>query len=364
MSAPKHPHLEDRRAWIRARFLLVDRLRDVLRDRGYLQVDTPALLPAPATDPFVTPLALAAEVPGRSEPRTLYLRTSPEFELKCLLALGFPAVFEIGRVFRSGDLGALHNPEFLMAEWYRTGWTHCQLMDELVDVLRDVLAPGPHAPAGFSLPADVPRLSIDELYSRCTGIAVSELQDGEALWDEARRRGLVEDGSPRAFHEVFSWLWVEHVDADLAEVDAALLVDWPAALAELASVDSENPALACRFELVVRGIELANGYSELTSPDEVRERFAADLRERRERGLASLPMPEDFLAGIGDGLPASAGVSLGVDRLAMLACGRRSIHDLLRWSWHRVPSPVAGEGQGWGIGAGSGPLARCRRGSG
>lgn len=245
---------DDRRDWIRARFLLVDRLRDVLRGRGYLQVDTPVLLPAPATDPFIAPLSLAAEVPGRTGRRAFYLRTSPEFELKCLLALGLPAVFEIGRVFRSGDLGGHHNPEFLMAEWYRTGWTYRELMDEMLEILRDVLAPGPHNPAGFVFPEEVPRRTIDELFSRCTGIAVSELQDGEALWDEARRRGLVEDGSPRTFHEVFSWLWVEHVDPYLAEVDAVLLVDWPAALAELALVHPENPKLACRFELVLRGI--------------------------------------------------------------------------------------------------------------
>ncbi len=339
MVAPKNNSpAPERVAWIQARFLLVQRLRDVLSRRGYLQVDTPVVLPAPATDPFIQPLSLRTQVPGSAAPRDFYLRTSPEFELKCLLALGFPAVFEVGSVFRDGDLGDHHNPEFLMAEWYRTGWTYRELMDELIEILRDVLVSASSVPVPFSLPEEVPKLTIDDLFGRCTGIAVSEFQNGESLWDEARRRGLVEEASSRAFHEVFSWLWVQHVDAYLAGVEAVLLVDWPVALAELALVHPENPALACRFELVARGIELANGYSELTSPDEYRARFSSDLRYREERELESLPMPEDFLDGIASGLPKSAGVSLGVDRLAMLACGLDDIHSLRRWSWRSLVS--------------------------
>ncbi|MFH1132755.1 MAG: elongation factor P--(R)-beta-lysine ligase [Pseudomonadota bacterium] len=324
----------DRLDHIRARFSLIQRLRDVLCKKGYLQVDTNCLIPEASPDPFITPFSAEAKVRGMKNPRTFYLRTSPEFELKCLLARGFEAIFEIARVFRQGDLGNLHNPEFCMAEWYRTGWSHLELMDELVEILNEVLEPGSRS--GFLLPNEIPMISVDDLFVECTSIAVCEYQEDEQLWEQARSKDLVEKDSPREFTEVFSWLWAEHLEKHLCQMEAIFVVDWPGKLAELAQIKKSDPRIANKFELMVRGVELANGYSELTSPDEYRKRFEANLEHRKKAGLPILPLPEHFIYGIKEGLPPSAGVSLGVDRLAMLASGSETVHNQLNWSWRNL----------------------------
>jgi len=286
---------------IRRRFELVARLRAELGARGYLEVDTPLLLEAAGTDPFIEPIP--AELRPTWNPqlgeRTLYLHTSPELELKRLLCLGFPAIFQVGHVFRQGDLSPWHEPEFCMAEWYRVGWSAAQLADELIEVCAQIMP----------LP-EVHRLSVEQL----CGVDLLDLQEGPAL---SRALGWPEE----PFVHAFSRLWLERVEPRLVELGAVLVVDWPAALSMLARRRPEDPRVAERFELVVHGVELANGFGELTDPVEQRARFQADLAMRAVEGLPAAPMPERFLAALAAGIPPCAGVALGVDRLIALALG-------------------------------------------
>lgn len=305
----------DRTPAIAARFALVSRLRRALGDRGYLDVDVAQLLEAPGTDPFI------ATVPARLSPtwnpavpdRTLWLHTSPELELKRLLALGFPAVCHVGHVFRQGDLSDQHEPEFLMAEWYRVGWTAAELMAETAAICAE-LAPD-------RIGAATER-TVAELCRDAAGIDVLDLQLGTALADAL-------GGPPEPFVHAFSRLWVDRVEPALAGAGAVLVTRWPAALGMLARRDPDDPRVALRFELLVDGVELANGFDELCDPVEQRARFQADLDLRRAEGLALPPMPERFLAALAAGLPPCAGVALGVDRLAMVAQGASSLQDLL-----------------------------------
>lgn len=303
----------DRVPGLAARFALVEGLRAALRERGYREVDTPLLLEAAGTDPFIEP------VPARLAPtwnpavpdRALWLHTSPELELKRLLVLGFPAIFQVGHAFRQGDLSPLHEPEFSLAEWYRVGWGAEELAAELVSICQ--------ALAGLGA---VREATVAGLCRDLAGVEVLDLQVGLAL---SQALG----GPPEPFVHAFSRLWVDRVEPALATMGAVLVTRWPAALGMLARRDPADPRVALRFELVVDGLELANGFAELSDPTEQRDRFVADLAARAAEGLPSAPLPERFLRALEAGLPPCAGVALGVDRLAMVAAHAGSLAELL-----------------------------------
>lgn len=297
------------------RFARVAQLRAALQARGYQEVDTPLLLEAAGTDPFIEP------IPARLRPTwnpaapdgARFLHTSPELEMKRLLALGFPAIFQLCHVFRQGDLSPLHEPEFLMAEWYRVGWGAPELSAELVEVCREVGGLGP-----------VVERTVASLCGEVASVDVLSLQEGAAL---SRALG----GPEEPFVHAFSRLWAERVEPLLAGMGGVLVTRWPAALGMLARRDAQDPRVAQRFELVVDGVELANGFAELTDPAEQRARFQADRALRRAEGLPDAPMPERFLRALEAGLPPCAGVAVGVDRLAMVAAGAARIGEGLAW---------------------------------
>ncbi|RME23935.1 MAG: EF-P lysine aminoacylase GenX [Deltaproteobacteria bacterium] len=293
---------------IGGRFALIARLRRALEGRGYAEADTPLLLESAGTDPFIDPIParLRATWNPVAPAGTAWLHTSPELELKRLLALGFPAIYQITHVFRQGDLSPWHEPEFAMAEWYRVGWGAEELAAEVVEVVCDLLGRAADS---------VAVLTIAELCEEHVGVDVLALQEGDAL---ARRMGW----PPEPFVHAFSRLWVERVEPALADRGVVLLTRWPAALGMLARCDPGDSRVALRFELLVDGVELANGFEELTDPVEQRARFEEDLRLRAAEGRPAMPMPERFLAALEAGVPPCAGVALGVDRLAALAVGR------------------------------------------
>ncbi len=305
----RDPHL------VAARFAMVARLRSSLQARGYQEVDTPLLLEAAGTDPFIDP------VPARLAPTwnpmapegTAWLHTSPELELKRLLALGFPAIFQVGHVFRQGDLSPWHEPEFTMAEWYRVGWGATELGAEVAEL------------ACLLLDRSADSLQVRTVADLCeeyVGVDVLALQEGDAL---SRALG----GPPEPFVHAFSRLWVDAVEPRLAGLGAVLVTRWPAALSMLARLDPGDPRVALRFELVVDGVELANGFEELTDPVEQRARFDADRRLRAAEGQPDMPVPERFIAALEAGIPPCAGVALGVDRLVALSLSTSSLADCL-----------------------------------
>ncbi|MDN5872802.1 MAG: EF-P lysine aminoacylase GenX [Sinobacteraceae bacterium] len=288
---------------MRARARLFATLRGYFARHGVMEVDTPILARAAPTDPGV-------ECLGHSD--IGWLQTSPEFAMKRLLAAGVGAIYQISHVFREDETGRYHQPEFAMLEWYRPGRNYRQLMDEVEAVLKSVGAPQP----------TFGRLMYREAFRRHANIDVFE-DDVTVIQRRLERAGIDLAGElePRDAADRDFWLDLAMstlVAPKLGEEVPCFIYDYPPSQAILAEVRSGKHPAALRFELFWRGVELANGFQELTDVAEQRRRFEADLARRAERGQCCLPVDERFLAALEHGLPQSSGVALGLDRLLML----------------------------------------------
>ena len=303
---------------------LLGRLRRFFEERGFLEVETPILSADVVVDRHLDPFAV--EAGQGAARRTMWLQTSPEFAMKRLLAAGAAAIYQVTHVFRQGEQGRLHNPEFTMAEWYRTGddlHAGMQLLGELCDAL---LGLGPAEP-----------ISYQEAFERHAGVN-PHAADVARLAEILKSRGRT---APESFGagDRDSWLdlvLVELVQPKLGQSQPQILYDYPASQAALARVRPGPPAVAERFELYVRGIELANGYHELLDPAVLRERNRANNAARVADGKQTLPEESRLLAAMEAGLPASAGVALGFDRVVMLAAGAKSIAEVLPFPFDRA----------------------------
>ena len=292
-----------------------------------LEVETPVLSRAGNTDPNIAPFRL--EFSGRTEgaPRTRWLRTSPEFPLKRLLAAGVGDCYELGRVFRDGEAGGRHNPEFTMLEWYRLGWDHLRLAGETAELVNAALAL-----VGRSATLRVVRYR--DLYRDALGIDPFTASEGElrnALGDvHIDPEGLGRD-------DWLDLLMTHRLQPAFANDELLAVTDWPASQCALARLRDSGDGfpVAERFELYLGAVELANGYHELADAGEQRARFQRDLERRRVRGDPEPPLDDAFLAALDAGLPDCAGVALGVDRLLMAMLGTDRIADVLAFEFAR-----------------------------
>ncbi len=284
-----------------------------------LEVETPLLGHAGVTDPSIEPLLVERGV-SVSAPR--FLQTSPEYAMKRLLAAHGEAIFQVARAFRDGEAGARHNPEFTLLEWYRPGFDLQQLMAETAELVCRCI--GDRTPR---------MLSYRELFLDTLDIDPFNATDGEL---QACARRHTDPGDLTADRDQWLDLLMSHaVEPRLAGM--CFVYDYPAtqaALARIARVDGID--VAQRFELYVDGVELANGYRELTDPVEQRRRFEADNALRRERGLPERPVDENLLEALEYGLPDCSGVALGFDRLLMLALGATDIRQVVAFDWGRA----------------------------
>ncbi|MDN3517647.1 EF-P lysine aminoacylase EpmA [Aquisalimonas lutea] len=309
-------------ATLRARAELMDAVRRFFRERGLLEVETPLLSAAAGTDPNLEPLHTRYEGPEAPSDGLLYLHTSPEFPMKRLLAAGSGPVWQISRVFRGGERGPRHNPEFTMLEWYRPGWDHRALMVEVAELVAAVAGPRPvrertHAEAFASLGVDPHR------------------DDAAALDAAARANGVTPpDGLER--DALLDLLFSHAVAPELGHGRIEFVHDFPAEQAALARVREGDPPVAERFECYLDGMEIANGFHELADAAEQRRRFVADQQRRRARGQPVPPVDERLLAALQAGLPDCAGVALGLDRLFMVALGARRIDEVLAFPLERA----------------------------
>jgi elongation factor P--(R)-beta-lysine ligase len=290
--------------------------RDFFAARGVLEVETPILSRAAVSDPQIE--SLATQIAGMSG--QAYLCPSPEYAMKRLLAAGSGDIYQICKVFRDGERGRWHNPEFTMIEWYRLGFDDAALMDEVEALVRLLLAPLRVLP-----PAE--RLSYDEALRRHAGVEAFNASEDE-LRSAATRAGIVCDAELDRDAKL-DLLMALIVGPRLGIGRPCFICDYPASQAALARLKPGVPAVAARFELYLDGLELANGFHELAQQGEQRARFLQDLHMRRKRGQLQRPLDENFLAALGAGLPDCAGVALGFDRLAAIALGVPKLSDAM-----------------------------------
>lgn len=311
-------------------------LRRFLESEGYREVETPALVPAPGMEPHIDAFEVRFTAPASGESSRLrYLITSPEYAMKRLLAEGFGPIFQICKAFRNGEISATHNPEFTLLELYRPGADYVRTMSDLERALAAVAERFP----AHELLARVPyeRLEVEELFRRSAGIELRACPDGEALRRAARRAGFHAEDSD-SFEDVFFRVFLERIEPGLGEERPVFLVDYPAPLAALARLKPGDPVLAERFELYAGGLELANGFSELTDAGEQRLRLVREQGQRIASGKPGYPIDEDFLAALAL-MPPAGGVAVGLDRVLMLLVGARAIGEVLLFPARDFPAP-------------------------
>jgi lysyl-tRNA synthetase class 2 len=306
---------------LRARADLLARIRDFFASRGVLEVETPLLCRSGVTDPAIESLRVDR---GRSLARPRYLQTSPEYAMKRLLASGSGPVYQVARAFRDGEAGSRHNPEFTLLEWYRPGYDHHRLMEETAELVCHCLGQRPHQ-----------KCSYRDLFLETLGL--DPLQAGLDALERTAREHL-DVGGLAGDRDLWLDLLMSHlIEPRLAERGLCLVYDYPPSQAALSrTADVDGVLVAQRFELYVDGLELANGYRELTDPEEQRARFERDNVGRREHGLPEHAADEALLAALDQGLPECSGVALGVDRLLMLATGETDIRRVLAFDWERA----------------------------
>lgn len=314
---------------LKRRARLLDRIRSFFRARDVLEVETPVLSAAGTPSPVLESFRALYRGPGVSRARTLYLHTSPEFAMKRLLAAGSGSVYQICKVFRNGEAGTLHNPEFTLLEWYRVGFNDIRLMDEVESFMRNMIAQEDQ-------PAKYARVAYRELFQRYAGVDGLEATVAD-LQACLRSRNV---GYPAGLAATDSDGWRDLVLSEVIVpqlVDEVLFVyDYPASQAALARLRPGSPAVAQRFELYWRGLELANGFYELTSAREQSQRFAREKQQRREQALPDVDLDTRFLAALESGLPDCSGVAVGVDRLLMVVAGKDDIRDVLAFPIDRA----------------------------
>ena len=308
---------------LRTRARMLQSTRAFFSTRDVLEVDTPVMSSAATTDVHLESFATVYRGPGSPKGRVLYLHTSPEFAMKRLLASESGPIYQVCKTFRQGEAGAQHNPEFTLLEWYRPHYDATALMDELEEYVAIVL--GEH----ISL-APTERLTYAEAFKRFARVDNVHSADVARLRICARERGISDVPGLGEDRDAWLDLLMSHVvQPQLGQHGPSMVYDYPASQAALARVRVGPPDVAERFELFVNGIELANGFHELTDAAEQRRRFESDRARRQQRGLRDVPLDEHLIAALESGLPPCAGVAVGFDRLVMLAVGARSIGEVI-----------------------------------
>ncbi|GGK65737.1 EF-P lysine aminoacylase EpmA [Amphritea balenae] len=300
-------------------------IRQFFTVRDVLEVETPLMTSAAVSDPYIDTIACRYHpIPGQQE-EARYLQSSPEYGMKRLLASGSGAIYQICKAFRNGEAGRRHNPEFTMLEWYRPGFDHLQLMDEVEALVAPILNI-----------ESCHRVSYGELFQHYLNINPHTASAAELA--VLARQHIELDMEDENRDNWLNLLMSHVIEPKLAERGAVFVFDYPATQAALAKVatDSDGQAVACRFELFYAGVELANGYFELTDGEEQARRFHQDIEQRRAEGLPQRPVDNLLVDALNAGMPECAGVAMGLDRLTMLALNSIQISDVIALPFDRA----------------------------
>lgn len=295
---------------------IMEEIRQFFKDRGVLEVETPALSEFSVTDVHLSTFSTQFLSPFLSEAKTLYLMTSPEYHMKRLLAAGSGAIFQLCRVFRNEEAGKRHNPEFTMLEWYRPHFDMYRLINEVDDLLQQILDCEPAESYSYQF--------VFQTYVGLDPLSATRVQ----LVEKARKHGFPCDEDENR-DTLLQFLFSEIVEANIGKERPTAVYNFPSTQAALAQISSEDHRVAERFEVYYQGLELANGFHELSDSKEQMRRFEQDNAQREAMGLPPQQLDTRFLAALKAGIPNCSGVALGVDRLMMIAMKAERIEEVM-----------------------------------
>jgi elongation factor P--(R)-beta-lysine ligase len=329
------PHrFEEKRHFLEMRGHIIKDLRRFFEDQGFVEVQTPVLQVCPTMDAHIHGFQTVYKGADLASRKDLYLQTSPEFDMKKLLVAGMPKIYQICPAFRNAERSRLHSPEFTILEWYRTGADYTALMQDCVDIM-GILAEKAgirsyqHGGRSCDPFRDWQRISVTQAFLEYAGIDLSGcLEDRERFANQAIEQG-VRIVSTDQWDDIFHAVMAAKIEPFLGMQSPCILYDYPVCLAALSRPKPSDPRYAERFEVYVCGVELANGFSELTDAAEQRTRYAAEMAAKQTLYGETYPVDEDFLAALEYGMPECAGIALGLDRLVMLATGADHIEQIL-----------------------------------
>jgi elongation factor P--(R)-beta-lysine ligase len=325
----------DRRPILLGRGRIVAALRAWFSEHDFVEVETGVLQVSPGNELHLHAFATTLAAPDGAL-SSLYLRTSPEFACKKLLAAGEQRIVEFAKVFRNRERGALHHPEFTLVEWYRAAESYRSLMEDCSAILKIAAQAAGTRQFNFrgrsaDALAEPERLTVAEAFTRLAGVdLLSTLPQGKPdreRFAEAAHAAGIRVGDDDTWGDIFSRVLVERIEGELGIGRATILDEYPAALSALAC-PANDPRVAERFELYVCGVELANGFGELTDPTMQRARLELEMKEKERIYAKRYPIDEDFIAALAQ-MPQASGIALGLDRLVMLATGAQRIDQVL-----------------------------------
>lgn len=298
---------------------IIAEIRQFFTERGLLEVETPVLSEFGVTDLHLSTFNTEFIAPFEAKSKTLWLSTSPEYHMKRLLAAGSGPIFQIGKVFRNEEAGNRHNPEFTMLEWYRPHFNMHRLINEVDDLLQQIL----DCPPAESL-------SYQFVFQEYVGLDPLSAERQELI-EAARKRNFMADENEDR-DTLLQFLFSEVVEPQIGKDKPVAVYHFPSTQAALAQVSSEDQRVAERFEFYYKGLELANGFHELTDAREQLRRFEQDNRQREKHGLPARDIDMRFISALESGMPSASGVALGVDRLIMVALGCEHIRDVISFA--------------------------------
>jgi lysyl-tRNA synthetase class 2 len=316
------------------RFQIIRGIRRFFAEEGFVEIETPAIVPSPGMEPHLSALELFCTSPDGAR-RRKYLHTSPEYCMKKLLGEGWKKIFQICRVFRDGEISQTHQIEFTMLEWYRAQADYTKIMEDcekLIAFLAQKIL-GVHECAYQNMRIDLSppfeRITVSQAIRDYGGVDIDKNPDSISLLREAKDKSYRFDpNGDYSFDDIFFKVFLEAVEPRLGNPRPTILYDYPSGMAALARLKPGNPLRAERFELYIAGLEMANAFSELNDPLEQRRRFEEEQNLRIRLSRPAYPIDEDLLQALKK-MPPSAGIALGVDRLIMLFCDAASIEEVV-----------------------------------
>src|SRR3989338_437819 len=348
------------------RNLLTQKIRDFFTKNGFLEVETPIMTPIPGMEPHLNPFEIKLTLPSiykttthnqfitKNNPQkpalqksvtksnlppaiTLYLNTSLELQMKKLLGAGFGNIFNITKVFRNGEIGGdLHNPEFTMLEWYRTGATYTDLMkdcENLILSLTDKLLT--YQSQTINLTPPWPRLSTNQLFQKYCKIDLLKNCTFQKFKKTATEKHF-DTKNCKDWDDIYFKIFLNHIEPNLPKNKPIFIYDYPSTQAALARKSNKNPFFAERFELYIAGIELANAFSELINPNEQRKRLKEEQLLRKKLNKTVFSIDEEFLSGLASIKKQCAGIAMGIDRLFMLLTNKKNIEEVLLFPLNKM----------------------------